>query len=60
MSDRYSLLIELHFSKGTNSLYSKGKKGLRYKVFLLERYCQAQPQAPAKAQTGTEICFIID
>ena len=23
-------------------------------------FCQAQPQAPAKAQTGAEICFIID
>ena len=26
MSDRYSLLIELHFPKGTNSLYSKGRE----------------------------------
>ena len=35
LSDRYSLLIEWHFSKGTNFLYSMGKRFMLKRNFLL-------------------------
>ena len=45
MSDRYSLLIGLHFPKGTKSLYSKRKSSMLKSNFLLVRYYRSLPES---------------